>query len=738
VEEDGLIQLEGKVAALVFQNEETGYAVLRLETAEHGFVVAVGCIPCAAPGETLFLQGRWTRHPSYGEQFRAERAERRLPAGASAILDYLSSGVIRGIGPATARRLVDAFGDETLDVLEREPDRIAALKGVTRTKAYAWSEGYRVQTGLRRLMEFLGKHDLPHQLGILLFRRFGQLALDAIRDNPYLLAGEPYGLEFSAADRLAIALQISAEDPRRLEAGILFELEHNLGNGHSFLPRGKLLDAASRLLGADLAPLERCLDALIERRIIICESVSEEEACYLSELHHAETETAEALRMLCAGQFEPPRNLDELIGRTEAEQGISYAPQQRLAVELAARHPLLLLTGGPGTGKTTTVRAILSLFDTFGFHTALAAPTGRAAKRLSELCFREAQTIHRLLEAGYHGGDGALSFGRNADNPLPADAVIVDEASMLDILLMHALLQALKPGCRLILVGDAHQLPSVGPGNLLSDLLRCGRIPSVELTEIFRQARESAIVMNAHRVNRGEPPDLRNQSADFFFLRRRDGAQTVDTILELCKTRLPERLGIDPAQIQVLSPTRLRTAGTNNLNRLLQEALNPPSVTKRERRFGDTVFREGDRVMQTKNNYDILWQSPDGHRTGYGIYNGDIGRILQIDVPGETVTVEFDDRRAEYTPDLLGELELAYAMTVHKAQGSEYKAVILAASSAPGRLLSRSVLYTAITRARELLILVGDDDLIARMAANNRQQRRYSGLRYRLAGGSSP
>jgi exodeoxyribonuclease V alpha subunit len=584
-------------------------------------------------------------------------------------------------------------------------------------------------------MEFLGKHELPYQLGLPLFRRYGQLALDAVRFNPYLLVADPYGVAFSVADGLAISLEISAEDPRRVEAGLLFELAHNLSNGHSFLPRGKLLDAAARLIGVEPGPLERGLQALSDGGQLVCEAVSGEDACYLAELYAAEQEVADRLLALLNDRPDPPKQLKKLIRQSEAEQEISLAPLQRQAVELAARHPFLLLTGGPGTGKTASVRAILALFDALGLETALAAPTGRAAKRMSELCFREAQTIHRLLEAGYHNGDGALSFARNADNLLPADAVIVDEASMVDILLMRALLDALKPGCRLILVGDAHQLPSVGPGNLVSDLMRCGRIPTVELTEIFRQAQESAIVMNAHRVNRGETPDLNNQQADFFFLRRRDEEKTVETILELCRTRLPERMGIDPGQIQVLSPTRLHTAGTRNLNRLLQEKLNPASAQRRERRFGDAVFREGDRVIQTRNNYDIFWQSTDKIRSGYGIFNGDVGYILHVDVPGETITVEFDDRRADYTPNLLGELELAYAMTVHKAQGSEYRAVILAAAEAPRRLLSRSVLYTAITRARELLILVGDDDVIARMAANNRQQRRYSGLRYRLSNG---
>ena len=477
--------------------------------------------------------------------------------------------------------------------------------------------------------------------------------------------------------------------------------------------------------------LEEALEALLERGEVVEEPVAGEQAVYLHDLCEAEQYVAFRLWELAAGEIVAPHGLEELIDRIQAEQGITYAPQQRQAVELAATSQVMLLTGGPGTGKTTSLRGVLALFDALGLETALAAPTGRAAKRLGELCGAEGTTIHRLLETQYDPHSGRLVFAHDESDPLKADAVIVDETSMVDITLMHGLLSALRPECRLILVGDPDQLPSVGPGNLFSDLIRSGVIPMVRLTEIFRQAAESAIVRSAHGVNRGELPDLRDNKHDFFFLRRKEPARAAETIVELVKTRLPNNMGIPPEQIQVLSPTRKRTAGTASLNRAIQEAVNPPGPDRPERRFGEYIFRRGDRVMQVRNNYDVVWK--DGLTSGMGVFNGDIGQVVEVDNRAELLTVDFDGRRVEYTPDMLGELEPAYAITVHKAQGSEYRAVILAVCEGAPMLLTRGVLYTAITRARELLILVGDEDVVAHMTANDRQQRRYSGLRWRLA-----
>ena len=727
--------IEGTVEAVIYQNQENGYTVLKLDCGEQGGITVVGCMPGAAPGEGLSVRGSWMRHASYGEQFKAETVDRRMPAGEKAVFDYLASGAVRGIGAATAKRMVEEFGSDTLNVLEESPELLTKIHGVTRKRALAMGENFRSQMGMRRLLEFLAANGLPLQLAMPLYRRYGDRTLEVLRNNPYLLVDEELGVSFSLADELALSVGLDGEDPQRLEAGLLFELSHNLNNGHTFLPRHKLIGATAQLLGVeDTEALEDGLEALVERGEVIQEDTAKQEAVYLFDLYEAECFVAQRMADMSAGEMVAPEGLDRILENIQKEQGITYAPQQREAVRLAATAQVMLLTGGPGTGKTTSLRGVLALFEAMGLETALAAPTGRAAKRLGELCGVEAFTIHRLLETQFDSASGRLVFAHDESDPLKADAVIVDETSMVDITLMRALLAALRGECRLVLVGDPDQLPSVGPGNLLGDLIRSGRIPMVRLTEIFRQAAESAIVMNAHAVNRGELPDLHNGSdKDFFFLRRRDAEGTADTIVELCKTRLPQKMGIPADQIQVLSPTRRHTTGTASLNRAIQEALNPGGDGRAERRFGEYVFREGDRVMQVRNNYDILWRQRDGMESGMGVFNGDIGAILKVDSRDETITVDFDGRVVEYTTDLLGELEPAYAVTVHKAQGSEYRAVILAVCDGAPMLLARGVLYTAITRARELFIIVGDEQKVAQMVANDRQQRRYSGLRARLA-----
>ena len=681
--------IEGTVESVIYQNQENGYTVLRLDGGEGQTLTVVGCMPGVAPGEGIAVEGTWTRHASYGEQFKAEAVERRTPAGTKAIFDYLSSGAVKGIGAATARRMVEEFGEETLTVLEEHPERLTQIRGITRKKALAMGENFRLQMGMRRLLEFLGEHEVPLQLAMPLYRKYGDRALEIIRGNPYLLVDGELGVEFSTADKLALSMGMEGDDPQRIEAGLLFELAHNLDNGHTFLPRRKLLPATAQLieLEGETEALEDALEALLERGEVIQETVANEEAVYLHDLYEAEQYVAFRLSEMARGEQVPPAGLDGLIDRIQAEQGIVYAPQQRQAVELAAASQVMLLTGGPGTGKTTSLRGVLALFEQLGLETALAAPTGRAAKRLGELCGMEAATIHRLLETQYDPRSGRLVFARDEDDPLRADAVIVDETSMVDILLMRGLLSALRPECRLILVGDPDQLPSVGPGNLFSDLIRSGVVPMVRLTEIFRQAAESAIVRNAHGVNRGELPDLRDNKHDFFFLRRKDPARAAETIVELVQTRLPNNMGIPPEQIQVLSPTRKRVTGTAALNRAIQEAVNPPAPDRPERRFGEYVFRQGDRVMQVRNNYDVIWK--DGLTTGMGVFNGDIGRIVEVDNRSELITVDFEGRLVEYTPDMLGELEPAYAITVHKAQGSEYRAVILSVSDGAPVLLTR-------------------------------------------------
>ena len=725
-------QITGTVTAVIFRNEENGYTVLRLDLNGQGEVTLVGCMPGVTPGETLEAEGRWMKHASYGEQFKVESLHRRMPVGESAVFEYLASRAIKGIGARTAKLIVDEFGDRALEVIEREPELLTRIKGFSPKRAQDVHEAFIQQAGMRLLLDFLGEYQLPLTLAMPLYRRFGNAAIEVVRENPYLLTEGDMGLDFSVADGLAIEMGMAGNDPQRVEAGLLFELRHNLNNGHTFLPRNKLLMATGQLLNLEDDSPERALNELIEQGEVVQEQIAGQEACYLAELYAAELYVSFRLSEMSQTELLPPSNLDRLLESIQREQGIDYAPQQEEAVRLAACRQVILLTGGPGTGKTTSLRGVLALFEALGLDTALAAPTGRAAKRLGELCGAEGTTIHRLLETQFDPVTGELVFAHDQDEPLRCDAVIVDETSMVDLPLMRALLSALRGDCRLVLVGDPDQLPSVGPGNLLSDLLRSGCIPSIRLTEIFRQAAESAIVRTAHAVNRGEMPELNNKANDFFFLRRHESQRTAETIVDLVARRLPENMGIPADQIQVLSPTRRHGTGTANLNRLLQQALNPPAKEKGERRFGEVIFRAGDRVMQVKNNYDVMWRERDSLNSGMGMFNGDIGRIEEVDEAEGTLTVDFDGKLVEYTPDMLIELELAYAVTVHKAQGSEYRAVVLAAMDGAPQLMTRGVLYTAVTRARELFILVGDENVVASMTANNRQQRRYSGLRARL------
>ena len=726
--------IEGTVENVVFQNEENGYTVLSLLTDQGEVVTVVGCIPFAAAGESMTVTGVWVNHPTYGVQMTAELVERRMPQDEEGIICYLASGVLKGVGPATATRLVDKFGADTLRIIEEEPEKLTTLKGITSKKAMEISAAFRSLTGLRRVMEFLSRYELPVTLAMGLLRAYGDETLEKLKDNPYLLTDERCGVDFSAADEIALAMGFDGDSPCRTEAAVLYELEHNLGNGHVFLPRPKLLAATEQLIGAPPELVEQALDTLESRGAVVEEQIARVDACYLRRMYLAESETARRLLALRDAPRSQGRGVEKLIREMEEQQGIAYAPQQRQAVELAARTGVLLLAGGPGTGKTTSTRGIVALFEGMGLQVLLLAPTGRAAKRMSELCRREAQTIHRALGMTYNELTGETVFKKNGKEPLEADAVIVDEMSMVDLPLMQALLEAVKPGCRLVMVGDPDQLPSVGPGNVLGDLLRSHAVAAVSLTEVFRQAEQSAIIRNAHAVNSGRPPVRGSGQNDFFFLCRRAPDRLVQTVVDLCRTRLPDNMGIPADQIQVLSPTRRGLTGTVSLNRALQAALNPPAPDKHQKTWGELTFREGDRVMQTRNNYDVLWQKDDGEM-GTGIFNGDVGVIQEIDPGGELVTIRFDDRTSVYTPDLLSQLDMAYAMTVHKAQGSEYRAVVLVSAPAAASLMVRGVLYTAITRARELLVMVGDDVIPGKMAENDRQTRRYSGLRRRLMQG---
>ena len=736
--EEEFQELYGKIASVIYTNEENGYTVLRLETRDGESVNVVGTLPSAYPGEELHVFGQWTTHPNHGRQFKSEYAERSLPRTKEAIYAYLASRAVRGIGHATAAMIVDKFGDRTLDVLENHPDRLAALRGIGEAKAERICRDFRRQAGMRRLMEFLCSHDIKPLLAVRLYRFYGEEAMEVVSEDPYILAAPHIGGSFAEADRLAMDLGGSEDSPMRVRAAAVFELRHNSGNGHCFIPTDKLCAATAQFIGVEPDAAMSAVESLAEDGTVTRTTLANRDVTYLTELYEAETRVAARLLKMAAAEA-PQADADRVLTRLEAARGMKYAAKQREAVRLAAGSAVMALTGGPGTGKTTSLRAILEVYDSMGIETLLTAPTGRAAKRMGELTGREAATMHRLLGAGFSADGERVVFAHDAENRLECGAVVLDECSMVDITLMDALLQAMPDGARLILVGDADQLPSVGPGRVFGDILKSGAVPAVRLTDIFRQAEASRIVSYAHEINAGCHPVLNLNKGDFFFLRRPDAAKAAETIAELCSVRLPQKMGIPAEDIQVLTPTRKGGAGTVELNRRLQAVLNPPMKGKNEKIFGDITFREGDRVMQIRNNYDMIWRKePDGAgkvETGSGIYNGDIGYILAIDEENELLTVDFDGRIASMGFDALVELEHAWAITVHKSQGSEYRAVVLAVEPGAPRLMTRGVLYTAVTRARELLIATGDEAVAHRMIDNHVQSRRYSGLRIRLREG---
>lgn len=724
-------EINGIISSVIYLNDENGYAVVRMETDSGEMVTAVGCLPYIAPGEMISAEGSWVTHAQHGRQFKIEQSNRLLPTSADGIYDYLAGSTVKGIGPATAALIVDRFKEKSLDILEMHPEKLAEIKGISLTKAKDLSASFKKQAGVRRLTEFLCAYGIKPLVALKLYRAYGSAALETVHENPYIISASHIGASFAEADNLALELGIEGDSINRISAAVLFELQHNSGNGHCFIPRDKLIAATSQLISVPADLVSDAIDSLSENGGLVCDKVANLNVCYLTELYEAETYTAERLKSMVGLKTKSSANIERLITKLESLYNISYAPLQKQSIELALNNRILVITGGPGTGKTTILKGILSLYDELELETLLAAPTGRAAKRMSELTGREASTIHRLLGAKMAEDGETVVFSKHEGDPLNCDALVLDECSMVDITLMSSLLKALKPGCRLVLVGDADQLPSVGPGNVFSDIIRSQTVPTVRLTEIFRQKGDSRIVRNAHMINRGEHPDFEANTGDFFRLRRLKGGTAVETIVELCARRLPENMKIPSASIQVLSPTRKGETGTVNLNKRLQAALNPPSESKKEKLFGEAVFRVGDRVIQTKNNYDTIWKTKGGV-SGAGVYNGDIGTIAQIDPITETLTVDFEDKLATYSFEMLNELEHAWALTVHKSQGSEYRAVVLALSGDVQMLLTRGVLYTAVTRAKELLIMVGDDNIAHRMIDNNKQSRRYSALRLRL------
>lgn len=725
--QDQLERLVGSVERVTFHNEQNGFTVLELRGPGET-VTVVGVMPKVAPGEELELMGRYDFHDTYGPQFKAELCERATPSTAAAILRYLTSGAIKGIGPATARRLVDRFGADTLRVLEKEPERLREIKGISADKARRLSEEYGRQFGVREVMLFFSRFGLTPDQSLAVFKRYGAAAADKVKADPYLLCGEGIRLPFEAADSIARAMGFGEDDPCRVEAGAEYVLRHNLGNGHTCIPREKLLPVAAGLLGCDTDAVDMACDRLVTARRLVQKEMGGKPYLFLPQWFEAEHYCAQRLAMML--RFPPERETaaEEDIDRIEAEWGITYAARQRQAIRAAVEKGLLILTGGPGTGKTTTLKAIIRLLEDRKLEIALAAPTGRAAKRMTELTGREAKTIHRLLEVSW-GEDDRQSFQRGENNPLDCDALIVDELSMVDAGLFESLLRALRLGCRLILVGDSDQLPSVGAGNVLHDLLEAGALPAVRLTEVFRQAMESLIVTNAHAIVQGKYPVLDCKNGDFFLLKQSNPFLAARTVADLCARRLPEAYGFDPlSDIQVLCPSRKMDMGAVALNNALQARLNPPDSKRPEISRKGFTLRQGDRVMQVKNNYDIVWTKENGEG-GAGVFNGDVGILDSLDPLTGTLTVRFDDRLALYAGEEIEQLELAYAMTIHKSQGSEFPCVILPLLDIPPKLQYRNLLYTAVTRARQLLIIVGSPRVACAMVDNDRRTRRYTALR---------
>ncbi len=724
---DRLIPVEGVVETVIYHNEQNGYSVIDLAIDEGEFITLTGIMPLISEGETLKAMGRWEVHPTYGRQFKVEYYEKHLPASESAILKYLSSRAVKGIGPVTAGRIVDRFGADSFDVIENHPEWLADLPGISLKKATEISEEFRAQFGMRTVMAFCGEY-MGATSAVRVYKAFGSAAIDIIKQNPYILCERIRGIGFDRADRIARSLGLAQNHPERIRAGVIHTMKYNaVSNGHVYLPRDKMLAVAAELLEVSAAEAAEACDALVADGQLWQVHMGGRECVYLKNYYEAETTIASKLDLL--QKVCPPMdagNIARFIERMEAEYGLRYAPMQKRAITCALQNGVMILTGGPGTGKTTIIRALIRVFGSLGLDIALAAPTGRAAKRMSEATRYEAKTIHRLLEIDFSSEDDP-HFRRNENNLLDEDVFIIDETSMIDTEIMAALLKAIKPGARLLLIGDSDQLPSVGPGNVLRDLIRSDVFATIELKEVFRQASESLIITNAHSINAGEYPELESKNSDFFFVPRQSDEQIAQTVASLCAVRLPRTYGKEILSgIQVITPSRKGAAGTVALNALLQKTLNPPGKDKRERRFGPVILREGDKIMQIRNNYDIEWQK--GGVKGNGIFNGDIGVIRAINLSAEEVTVDFDGRIAAYDFTQLEELEHAYAVTVHKSQGSEYPTVILPIYPFTPRLLTRNLLYTAVTRAQNMVILVGRADVVAGMVDNNRQTKRYTGL----------
>lgn len=724
-----LEELCGVVEDVTYRREDTGFTVMDI-FADDEYVTVVGVLPELSEGESVRLRGTWGYHATFGKQFKAQLCERSMPSSSADLLRYLSSGAVRGIGPATAKKIIERFGENSFDVLENQPERLADIKGISQKKAKDISKIFNEQFAVRQIMISLERFGMTTHECLEAYKLYGANAVDMIKANPYALCSDIVGMGFERADAIASALPEPPDRAYRVSAGIVHVVKYNLNNGHTCVPRKKLIAPSSGLLEADEDTIEAAIDALVESGRLISQMMNGKEFLFLPQIYSAEKLAAQ--RILVMTKFPPAGRVtvEEDIERIEKEENIHYESKQRDAILTAANKGILILTGGPGTGKTTALNGILKLFELDGIDVALTAPTGRAAKRMSEITGKEAKTIHRLLEVEWDKHDRPY-FSRNARNPISAGAVIVDELSMVDISLFASLLDALPLGCRLIMVGDSDQLPAVGAGSVLHDLILSGVLPVVELKEVFRQAMQSRIVTNAHKIVSGQMPELHDKNNDLFFMKRNSAYDTAATVAELCTVRLPKAYSYSPINdIQVLCPSRKGETGTVSLNKRLQAVINPPSPEKKELQSGSRIFREGDKVMQIKNNYNIIWTKDS--EEGTGVFNGDIGTVKKIDKANGCLAVWFDDKEAVYSTDNLQELEHAYAITVHKSQGNEFNAVVIPVMGVVPQLCYRNLLYTAVTRAKKLMVMVGSEKQIRDMVENNTRSKRYSALKFFL------
>lgn len=720
------VELSGSVEDVIYKNADNGYTVINLGCDE-GLIAVVGNLGDVNEGERLSLRGGWITSPKYGRQFKAAMCERSMPETESEISAYLGSGVIKGLGPAIAKKIVKQFGTEALDIIDNDCMQLTVIKGITSDKALYISNEYHKITGVNEVIKFLGEYNFGPAHAISVWSAFEHDSIKQIKTNPYILCTSGIDIDFRSVDRMAADLGFDAENSDRVRAGIVYVLHENANAGHTCLPTEKLRESVCDNLGIERRQFESCLDDCEEKDWVVRITLGNREFVYLPEYYLAETYIAKKLAFMLRTSAQYEKDYSDEIRGVEFSENIQYEDLQRAAISACLTGSVFILTGGPGTGKTTTLNGVIKILKAQKKRILLCAPTGRAAKRMSDLTGEPARTIHRLLEVDFTA-KGELKFKRNETNPLPADVVIADEMSMVDALLMCSLVRAIKPTSKFIMVGDSNQLPSVGAGNVLKDLIASHYIPSVELKEIFRQAAQSLIVTNAHRIVNGEFPVLDDRQNDFFFMNKSLESDIAELVIQLAKQRLPDTYGFSPIDdIQVLCPTKMGMAGTKELNKQLQSALNPPSQNKAELKFFDVIFRTGDKVMQTKNDYDVLWTK--NNEKGSGIFNGDIGIIRSVDRFSQNVTIDFEGRVAVYTSEMLRRLEHAYAITIHKSQGSEYDAVIIPITAFTHNLLYRNLLYTGVTRAKKMIIVIGTKELVKTMVDNNRKMLRYSLLR---------